>query len=72
MPLLDFVLLTEELEKCQLGVDCSDPLKKQIEGTVAQLVKLATPGEELLGLIPAVAAAPAPYWLGHCQNNVTG
>ena len=28
----------------------------------------ATSGQEVLGSIPA----PAPYWLGRCQYNVTG
>ena len=31
----------------------------------------ATPGEEVLGSIPAVAARPL-YWLGRSQYNVTG
>ena len=35
-------------------------------GGGAQSVEHATPGEEVLGLIPA------PYWLGWCQCNVTG
>ena len=38
-------------------------------GFAAQSVERTTPGEEVLSLIPAVAA---PYWLGRCQYNVTG
>ena len=39
-------------------------------GGVAQAVERTTPGQEVPGLIPAVAAAP--YWLGRCQYNVIG
>ena len=39
-------------------------------GVVAQSAERATPGEEVLGSIPAVAARP--YWLGQCQYNGTG
>ena len=38
-----------------------------IGGAVAQWVECVTPGEEVLGSIPA----PAPYWLIRCQYNVT-
>ena len=38
-------------------------------GTVAQSVERATPGEEVLGSNPTVAARP--LWLGRCQYNVT-
>ena len=37
-------------------------------GAVAQSVESATPGQEVPGSIPAVAAR----WLGRCQYNVTG
>ena len=37
-------------------------------GTIFQSVEHATPGEEVVGTIPAVAA----YWFGRCQYNVIG
>ena len=37
---------------------------------LAQSVERTTPSEEVLGSIPAAAAAP--YWLGRCQYDVTG
>ena len=39
-------------------------------GAVAQSVERATPGEEVPGLISAVAAPP--YLLDRCQYHVTG
>ena len=39
-------------------------------GGVAQWVERTTPGQEVPGSIPAVAAAP--YWLGWCRYNVIG
>ena len=39
-------------------------------GRLAQSVERATPGDDVVGSIPAVAARP--YWLGRCQYNVTG
>ena len=41
-----------------------------IGGAVAQSAERATPGEEVLVRSPLWP--PAPYWLGRCQNNVTG
>ena len=41
------------------------------EGAVAESVERATPGEEVVGSIPAVGP-PITYWLGQCQYNVTG
>ena len=39
-------------------------------GAVAQWIEWVTSGQEIVGSIPAVA--PARYWLGRCQYNVTG
>ena len=45
-------------------------VRKWKGGAVAQSVEHATPGEEIVGSIPAAAAAP--YCLGRCQYNVIG
>ena len=47
----------------------SIPLKEYANGgAVAQSVEHVTPGEEVLGLIPTVAARS--LWLGRCHYNV--
>ena len=37
---------------------------------VVQYVEPLTPGDEVIGSIPA--GPPASHWLGQCQYNVTG
>ena len=49
--------------------DLEGALACEREGAVAQSIERATPGEEVLGSILAVAARTL---LGGCQYNVTG
>ena len=57
---------------CLSYLSVSYPAVAKIRGAVAQSVECVTPGEEVLGSIPAQGLwPPALYCLGRCQYSVT-